>query len=179
MKLEAGEKIEHIIRKHPFYIIVETIIIIFLALSPQILISLFKLLINFVPMMADAGLSLSNQVPLGLQAFLYSLWLLTLWFILVYRFTDYYLDKWVVTNKRVIDVEQRGFFARETSSARYHKIQDITVTISGFLPTLFNFGTIQIQTAAEVLEFIFPDAPDPIRLKEYIMKIKVRETGDH
>jgi len=171
MKLEDHEKIIFIIRKHPFYIIIETLGLVVLALIPSIATSLFAWLTSLLPNAIVNSVQLSFG-PIELQGFLYSLWLVLLWMVFIARFTDYYLDKWVVTNKRIIDIEQRGFFIREISSVRYNKIQDATIEVTGLIPTLLNFGRIQIQTAGIEQEFILNTAPNPLINKERILEIK-------
>lgn len=173
MKLESGEEIKKIIRKHPFYIILEVFGLIILAILPALLPHAIGYINTLIAGIASSvRFDLMAFIPLQLQAFLYNLWLLTLWLIFVYRFTDYYLDKWVLTNRRIIDVEQRGFFIREVSSVRYPMIQDVTINVSGLFPTLLNFGTIQVQTAGVEQEFLLTLAPDPLINKEFIIELK-------
>jgi uncharacterized membrane protein YdbT with pleckstrin-like domain len=173
MHLETDEVILRIIRKHPFYVIVETVGLGLMALIPVWI----EVLINYLGSLVGSGV-INNFDPsqLGwsplLGGFLYSLWLLTLWLIFIAIFSDYYLDKWVITNKRVIDIEQRGFFARETSSVRFDKIQDVTVNVAGLIPTILNFGSISVQSAGVEQEFTLKDAPNPLNHKEFIMEQK-------
>jgi uncharacterized membrane protein YdbT with pleckstrin-like domain len=168
MKLENGEQIIKVIRKHPFYIILQATLILILAISPNLILILMDWVFNLLPANFDFNFTFDPN----LQAFWYLLWLLFLWIILFTRFTDYYLDKWVITNKRIIDVDQRDFFSREVSSARYPKIQDATVESVGVVATLLNFGTITVQTAGTEQEFIFPLTPNPIKNKEFILAMK-------
>lgn len=173
MHLEVNETIVRIIRKHPFYVIIETIGLLLLALIP--------IWINFTlnylkPFIESAPLNDFEIASLGwsplLAAFLYSLWLLSLWLVFITIFSDYYLDKWVVTNKRIVGIEQRGFFSRETSSIRFDRIQDITATISGPISTLLNFGSLSVQSAGAEQEFTLVNAPKPLLQKEFILAQK-------
>ncbi len=77
---------------------------------------------------------------------------------------------WVITNKRLIDVEQFGFFHREVSTLRMEQIQDITVETRGIVATLLNFGNIHVQSAAESREFTIRGIPNPKKIKELIFK---------
>jgi len=171
MLLDSDEKIIAVIRKHPFYFLLQTAGLVFLALAPSLLLQLWQFVINSLPINASSDL-FTQSAPVSIQAFFYNLWLLFLWLIFITRFTDFFLDKWVLTNKRVIDVEQRGFFAREVSSVRYSKIQDITVLVSGIIPTVLNFGTITIQTAGTEQEFTLTTAPSPVAKKELIYDLR-------
>jgi len=65
-----------------------------------------------------------------------------------------YFNCLIVTDRRVIDWDQRGLFEKVISEADYDKIQDISYRVKGIFGTMLRFGTIQIQTAgtAPVLE---------------------------
>ena len=171
MKLESDEVVIAVIRKHPFYMILHALGLILLALFPSLLLNVWEWLVSFLPIGSDL-IELGQIESVALPAFFYNLWLLILWFVFIARFTDYYLDKWVLTNNRVIDVEQRGFFSREISSVRYQKIQDVTSTVSGLIPTVLNFGTLTIQTAGVEQEFKLPLTPNPVAKKELINDLK-------
>ena len=76
--------------------------------------------------------------------------------------THYYLDLWVISDRRIIVIDQRGFFNRKVSSFRLERMQDIKVTITGIIATLLNFGTIRAQTAgANESNFASGGMPDP------------------
>lgn len=172
MKLEQDEKILRVIRKHPFYMIIETMGLIIIAFMPSLLLLVWNLT---VAQLASIGLLESvGMIPIGLQGFLYSLWFLTCWMLWLTRFTDFYLDKWIITNKRIIDIEQIGFFARETSSIRFNYIQDISAKSKGLFETIFRFGTLTVQSAGTVQEFELTLAPNPVAQKEFIIDFKQR-----
>jgi len=85
-------------------------------------------------------------------------------FVILYAFSsfiDYYLDVWIVTNQRIVNIEQRGLFDRTISEKELSRMQDITSTIEGFWGTVFRYGTVQIQTAGEEQHFIFKNVPYP------------------
>ncbi|PIR93758.1 hypothetical protein COT97_05015 [Candidatus Falkowbacteria bacterium CG10_big_fil_rev_8_21_14_0_10_39_11] len=76
------------------------------------------------------------------------------------NFIDYYLDVWIVTNMRVINIEQKGLFSREMSEKELGRMQDITSEVTGFLATVLGFGDVHIQTAGEEQRFVFKQIPD-------------------
>jgi hypothetical protein len=59
------------------------------------------------------------------------------------------LDVWYVTEKRIIAVDQKSVFHRGMSNLRFDKIQDITVEVHGFIPTMLDFGNVKVQTAGQ------------------------------
>ncbi len=80
-------------------------------------------------------------------AFLLSLYALLILALMFAIWINYRLDVWIITTKRVIDVEQRGLFNREISEFLVANIQDITTEVPTIIMTLFGFGNMTIQTA--------------------------------
>lgn len=83
---------------------------------------------------------------------------------------DWYLDVWILTNERVVDIKQTGLFGRDVSEFKLDRIQDVTVHAKGVFPTIFNYGDVRIQTAGEKIEFIFEQVPGPYKAKDEILK---------
>src|SRR3989339_208136 len=95
-------------------------------------------------------------------------------FIILFAFTnfiDYYLDVWIVTNLRIINIEQKGLFAREMSEKDLGRMQDITSDVKGFLPTILNYGDVHIQTAGEEQRFVFKQIPNAEEVTRTISNI--------
>ncbi len=103
--------------------------------------------------------------------FLLAVYILIIWQIFFTSLVDYYLDTWIVTDHRIIDIHQTGFFRRDISELRYSKIQDVSVKINGFIPTIANYGDLIIQTAGAVQEFHFQQIPDPNRVRDRILRL--------
>lgn len=100
--------------------------------------------------------------------FFAALWLLVLWVVFSAAWTNYYLDLLLVTDKRIITIEQIGIFARNTAETKLQHIQDIKFEIKGFFPSLFRYGDIHIQTAAESREFTAYKIPRPQAVCELV-----------
>ena len=94
-----------------------------------------------------------------------------IWIVIFMVWTDYYLDIWIVTNERIIDIEQIGFFNRVVSELDLKRIQDITSNVHGMLPTMFGFGNLHIQTAAEEGKFDLKSVPHPVTIRRRITKL--------
>lgn len=100
-----------------------------------------------------------------------SIYAMCVWLVTTTGFTDYYLDTWVVTNERIINIEQHGLFQRVASELDLTTVQDVTAEISGVLETVFQYGDVEIQTAGEKEHFEFRHVPHPERVKEIIMQM--------
>lgn len=165
IKLRPDETVKEVVRRHWFILLMRTIGLLVVLAAPFIL----------------YGFASGKEIALGLTSFtvhlepallvfLGSLWALIVWLRFFHEWTDHYLDGWIVTDKRIIDIEQFGFFSRQVSSFRMERIQDITTDVHGIIATLLDFGDIHVQTAGDSQEFVMKGAPNPKRLKEIILK---------
>lgn len=108
---------------------------------------------------------------LNLVVFLLNFYFLFIWYFLFKTLTDFYLDTWIVTDHRILEIHQLGLFKRDISELRLSKIQDVSVKIQGFLPTFFNYGRVTIQTAGVIPEFTFEQIPGPQQVKDKILQL--------
>ncbi|MSU75402.1 MAG: PH domain-containing protein [Candidatus Magasanikbacteria bacterium] len=94
-------------------------------------------------------------------------------------FLDFYLDLLVITNDRLIDMEQVGIFARHTAEVDLYKIQDITSEVKGVFASLFNYGDLLIQTAGAVERFVVEGVPRPDTLRQEILDLATGDRAYH
>ena len=159
---EHGEPILALLRRHWFNVLIQFVPIIFLA--AVLFAGLF-----YLPDIFNLS---NNQV---FQDFFYFLESLLAMFVCVLSFlvwVDFYLDTWIVTDRRIINIEQKGLFSRVNSELALYKIQDVTTDVTGFFPTLFNYGDVFVQTAAEKERFVFRKVPNPYKVKDLLMKLQ-------
>ena len=135
---------------------------IFLALIPLVLYFIFKE--DFTKLFK--GELLGPVLKLGI-----SIYYLSIWLFFFANFIDYYLDVWIVTTDRIINIEQKGLFARTVSELKLYNIQDVTSEIQGIIPTLLHFGNVYVQTAAETERFIFKNIANPPIIAKQIIDL--------
>ncbi len=82
------------------------------------------------------------------------------------------MDAWIITNQRLIDIEQTGFFNNTVAELRLDKIQDLVVEIKGFFPSMMHYGTIRVQTASTVQLFALEDIPNPEEVRNVILRLQ-------
>ena len=58
----------------------------------------------------------------------------------------WFFTYFIVTDRRIRQVTQRGFFGKDVVELQLRKIQTISYNIPGFSGEMFKFGTIIIQT---------------------------------
>lgn len=165
MILESNEKIVVTARRHWFVLFLRL-----LSLLPFIFIPLLLFIVLGAAPTQESGLFLMKGSAASFAVFLLFSWFLFVWIGAFIVWTDYYLDVLIVTDKRIINIEQKALFSRETASLRLDKIQDITINVSGILATFLSFGNIRIQTAGEQEEFMIHFIRDPEALKTAILK---------
>src|SRR3989338_10735816 len=161
--LDNDEKIVLEVRRHWFVLLAQSLPLVFLIFFP------------FIIKMVLSVMGLSYIVVFGkhAQTFITVITATWIWFIWVAFFilwTDYYLDILILTNKRIIDIEQKGFFSRQISTFKLYLIQDIPLEVNGFIPIFFDFGNFQIQPAGEVPEISVKTTPDPHKVREIVSR---------
>ena len=97
-------------------------------------------------------------------------WLLVSWTGAWSAFTRYFLNAWVLTNERIVDIKQRGYFSREVSSVLLNRVQDVTTDVRGVLPSLLNIGDINVKSAGAVDKFHMRGIPKPELMRDLILK---------
>ena len=161
MTFNEGEEELYVVRKHWLIFAASVIMVAIGAVLPYLLLKAMPLSVWL------AGVPTSVAGPA--LAFGYLSWLLLLWISLFYAWTLYYLNVWIVTNQRIIDIHQRGLFSRELLTAELERVQDVTVDTEGLLQTFFNYGTLTIHTAGEGSNFTITNAARPVVAREAIM----------
>ena len=115
------------------------------------------------------GFDLISAFEAQILRFAMALFALFLWSFVFIVFIDYYLDIWIVTEQRIVDIEQKGLFRLEISELRLEKVQDLTTEIIGVVPTFFDYGDLYVQTAGKRERFLFKNIPHPERVRDVIL----------
>jgi membrane protein YdbS with pleckstrin-like domain len=164
MSFEPGEQVIRIVHRHPFYAIVTGIAFILIGLFPVIAYFIVVAVGSFVISSAIFYLLL-----LG-----YGFWVMFTWIAFFVFWTDYFFDTWIITNKRIIDMEQKGLFVRDVATVRLEHIQDVRNVTTGIIQTFLDISTIHIQTAGARVEFIIRDAAHPDQIRHIILNAQAQ-----
>lgn len=168
-ELEPGEIVVRSIRKHWFVFFLMLLPYIFLALVPLILPSVFAWATRAFPAYVNLfqGLSLTHPfVRLGL-----GLWWLILWIGAFNAFTSYFLNVWIITSQRIVEIRQEGFFNRKVSSFLLVRVQDVTTNVDGFFADVLGYGCVQVETAGTASnKFAMDGVKDPVGMRDVIMR---------
>src|SRR3989344_712138 len=104
--LDPNEKIILKVRKHKLAFVFETLFLSLFIILPPVL------------FWVSGNTAVIRGNDFALFTAIYSGILLIGWIIFFIIWTNYYLDVLIVTEKRIIHVEQKGFFNREAATLR-------------------------------------------------------------
>jgi hypothetical protein len=130
----------------PYFVAFLPTALIFLFIFSSALVFQLGVAQNFI-----GGFSDDIANPIILFVGLFQLFVIIIFFVTV---LDFYYDIVIVTDRRVVDINQEQLFFRSISELNLEDVEDVNSSVSGILPTLFGYGTIVIQTAGEHENFI-------------------------
>lgn len=146
---DKDEEIVLTIRTHYFYLLKPFLKVVGLAIVIIIDLKLF-------------GLSKFSQIIIT-AAGLIALYIIA---------KNYYIwenDICILTNKRMIDVNQRSFLNRSVSEASLDKILSSSYEIKTLAQNLFNFGNVYLKIAGFKEGLVLEDVVDPYNLQQIII----------
>ncbi len=144
--------------KHWFVYVLDVIVLGALFLLPYLGWRFFGL---------DTAIPFTNQSA-HLAVFGYVTWFLLLWTYFFIVWTNIYLDEWIITDRRIIDIEQQSLFHRSVSDFRIEKIQNIQVKEMGLIANTLGYGSIHVETAGESIQLRFEHLPHPYKVRDLI-----------
>ncbi len=161
-EIKEKERIMKIIHRHWFDIFKQFILIVFMSL----------ILIGSLSSFPYFFSVLQEQSYYNIFIFFENIFAIFIWIFIFFVWIDYYFDIWIITSEKIINVEQKGLFIRSLSELKFERIQDVTVEVTGIIPTMLNYGDVYIQTAGEKERFVFRRIPDPYAIKDMIMALQ-------
>ena len=105
-------------------------------------------------------------------SFLFStiLWIMSL-IVLYIEWLNYELDMYVITNNRIIWIEQISFLNRTVSETNLAQVQEVNSSTKWFFANIFNYWDVLIQTAWNKTTLSMWLCPDPIQEARKILNI--------
>lgn len=89
------------------------------------------------------------------------LWILILVTYSITTFFRWFYTVNIITSQRIVDIDFNNIFYHKFSECAIDKIEDVSHVPAGMWATVFDFGTVHVQTAAEQREFEFKNVPRP------------------
>ncbi|MFT4532553.1 MAG: putative membrane protein YdbT with pleckstrin-like domain [Candidatus Saccharimonadales bacterium] len=142
-----GEEVLLVFRKHP------------VVMRKGLIIFMFAILLGTVPSFINPELSYF-YAGIGGGFLLGSLLALPSW---VY----WYFSVYIVTDQRLIQISQKGFFNRKVVDLAINQIQMVNYEVAGVQETLLGFGTINVQTF--VGDLVIHDVHKPAHIQHELL----------
>ncbi len=164
---QKDEKVLIVIRAHPIINI------------GWILTSVFLLLVSlgmFIYLIFSGPVNLPFSLATAFIAIL--IWALIIVGIAFQQFLHWYFNLYILTNKRIVDIDFFGLFHRRVSQTHLFNIQDITYSKAGVLQNFLDFGDLRLQTAGTAPNFEFHNIPDPEGSQKHILSLVEQVTGN-
>lgn len=156
------DKSEHIVlvlRQHP------------LTLFKPLLITILMI---FMPVFLGA-VGMFSFLPGNYQFAAIIFWYLITFGFVLEVFLTWFFSVYIITDERIIDVDFVSLIYKDISSAKTDKIEDVTAITGGVLQSMFDYGTIKIQTAGAKSEIDFESIPHPSRVTKLLNELMIEE----
>ena len=149
-----GESVLYVFRKHP------------VVMRKGLILFMLAILVGTIPSFIKPELSYFYY---GVGAgFLFGL-------VLMFPSWIYwYFSIYIVTDQRLIQITQKGFFHKKVVDLALNQIQMVNYEVNGIQETLLGFGTIMVQTA--VGDLTVHDVHKPAEVQKELLEI-LRERG--
>ncbi|RJO59754.1 PH domain-containing protein [Candidatus Parcubacteria bacterium] len=151
--LKPEEEVLALVRRTPVVSILPALLSAFFIIAP------FFFLYVLLKWGAPGGLIFALSLAFGVFLGIRTLWL-------------HNLNAFIITAERVIDVDQKGLFHKVVSEAAFGKIQDVSYSVKGIFPTVFQFGTVIIQTAGSNVNLELSGVRSPQKVQDLIVKLQ-------
>lgn len=163
-ELEPGEHIVQEVRKHWFLFLADLLPFAVIAILPLFI----PIALRIAPPLQVFADSFNFSTPIARLTL--AVWWLFVWSAAFNSFTRYFLNAWILTNQRVVEIKQHGFFDREVSSLFLNRIEDVTTDTTGLVNSILDIGDINVQTAGTVERFTMRGIPHPPLLRDIMLK---------
>jgi hypothetical protein len=148
------EEVLFVFRKHP------------IVMRKGLIIGMLAILLGTLPALLDPRYSvyftgLAIGIAVGALIF-FPFWI------------TWHFSVFIVTDKRLIQITQKGFWHRSVVDMGLNQIQMVNYQVAGLQETLLGFGTIMMQTF--VGDLVIHEIPHPAKIQKKLLEI-LREQG--
>lgn len=167
-KQEDNEEIVLFLRQHPIVNVFWVTITIFLIILPAIYLQLEPVF----------GFNFSASVPVKLLIGGLVIYYLLIIAYAYEQFLSWYFNVYIVTNMHIVDVNFYSLLAKEVVEISLDDIEVISHQMAGVFGSLFNFGNVEIETAAETKRIHFEKVPRPDVVTDTVQDLQRAKKGE-
>jgi polyferredoxin len=133
-----GEEVDFVFRQHPLVMrkaLIGGLLVIVVSVLP----------LDFPQIYSNEWLAgLLLKVMIGGVVLVFAAWF--------YRWVGWYYTLYIVTDRRILEIKQRGLFDRKVNEWQLDGISNVNYHIGGFQAVIFGFGDITARTYIGDLE---------------------------
>lgn len=163
------EKIEIFIKRHWFVFLIKILFYLILFIAPL----LFYFLIG-----DDLYGQYNHNIIYPLIILIANIYYLSIWLFFSANIANLFLDYWIITNKRIISINQNGFFSRTVNELQLSRAQDITSEVRGFFGTILHYGNIYVQSAGTQQLSVFKQVPRATKIAQDILRLAEKNKSE-
>ncbi|MBU1088981.1 hypothetical protein KKA02_03860 [Patescibacteria group bacterium] len=156
---DGEEEIILVLRRHWFTNLNWILVFVLMLIFPSFL--------DFVPLL--------ESFPSRYNLLFVIFWYLISFAVAFEKFLSWYFNVFIVTEERVVDIDFNNLLNKEISDAKISMIQDVTYTVTGVSQTIFNYGDVFIQTAAEIPVIEISQIPNPNTVAKILQQMRLEE----
>jgi len=156
--VKEGENVRALIRRTPVAIALPAVVAAVLTIAP------FFFLYPLLTYGAVGMLVVVVSVLVGCVLAFRTLWVQQ-------------LNAFILTDTRIVDVDQRGLFHKVVSETTFDKVQDVSYVVKGLGPTLFQYGSVVVTTAGSAANLEMQGVRWPQHVQELIVGLQREATA--
>jgi hypothetical protein len=149
--LREWEEVKMVIRRHW---------IVFVLLAIHWFVGIMINVILYATFWFELWVNIFNLIYLnGFIVFMYINWI------------NHELDMYVITNSRIIWIEQVSFLNRQVSQCALNDVQEANTKTKWFFSNMLDYGDLTIQTAWNASNFRMEFVPDALGISRKVLNI--------
>lgn len=102
-------------------------------------------------------------------------WYLLITGFVIESFLGWFFNVYIITDERVIDVDFISLIYKNVSAAKIDNIEDVTAVTGGAIRSIFDMGTVIVQTAGAQQQIEFEDVPHPAKVTKLLNELLLEE----
>lgn len=154
-----GERVYEVVKNHPYVLMQPGLRAVFITIAG---LAIFLFWTNQV-----SGVILFIAIAIAFGVFFR-------------KFYNYSQSVFVISNLRVINVEQEGFLKRTITETDLDKIQDISSSTKGLARMMLKYGDLMIRTAgaSQGTEIVVKDIANPYNVQQKVTLLRSKREGE-
>ena len=143
--------------------------------SPFVLVHTFAL--TALAIIIPSYLMIRYSIP----SFMNTLLLVVMFFIIVHAvrvFIIWRLNRYVVTNQRLINYSQKGLFDQTVVETPHERVLNVSYHTEGIISTVIGYGDVEVQVVGLMEPIVLKNIATPMEIKDYLWEMHKRLAQD-